>query len=115
MYASADLVEIAAEPFAFRREEPRVDGIRIGAADQFQLDDVMGRNHPRVRRMKLAIESFRFQECMNLIDPFGDDEAGAFGTLGEKVAHRPPERAGHPHDRALLVNDREVTSDLANG
>jgi len=53
---SPDLVEVGRETVAARREEARVGGRRIRAADELEFDHVVGRHHPGVAGMELVGE-----------------------------------------------------------
>ena len=110
----ADFVQIGSKLIGLRRQEPHVLWVRVGAADERQFDDVMGRDHPRVGRMELAGQHFAFQKRANLVNPFGNNEARPFGSLGQKITHRPADRAGHADGLALLVKQGKLAVNCAD-
>src|SRR6266568_6653605 len=56
--ACADFVKVRRERVAARREKAFVNRVRVRAADQVYLDNMMGWHHPSVARMELSIETF---------------------------------------------------------
>ena len=64
--------------------------------------------------MKLVRITFCFEALSQLIDPFGHDQQGAIGLLGQEVAERPTDRAGQADDLSLFLYDRKLAINLAN-
>lgn len=110
----ADLVEVGSPAVAFGGEVSAVDRVGVRATEQGQFGDVVGRDHAGVGGMELAAEAFAVEEGGDFVDAFGDDQAGAFGPLGEKVAHRPADRAGHADRLAVPVQQGELAVDFAD-
>ena len=113
--APADHGGVRREGVALGREVPRIRGRRIGAAHQLDLDDVVGGHHPRVARVKLAVEALALEKRVDRVDSVGDDERGPRGLLGEEVAQRAVERASEDHAPAVPRDEREGAVDLAHG
>ena len=111
---AADLVEIGPQVVSPRREEPYVGRIRVRTAHQRDLHDVVGGDHPRVRRVELLAEPLALQMTPQLVDSLGDDETWALGVLREKVAHRSADRPRQTHDVSALLHDRELPIDAAH-
>ena len=103
----------AGSDVALRREEPRVDRIRIRAADERQLDDVVRRDHPGVARMKLRREAVGVSASMQGVDAVGDVQRRALVPLGQEVPQRPIDRARHAHRDALGGHQGERPVDRA--
>lgn len=91
----ADCVEVGGEGALGRIEVASVRGLRIGAANEFELGDVVGRRHAGVRRVELVREVLALQKALDLADALGNNETRPFGPLREDVPH------GQPMDRAI--------------
>ena len=110
----ADRVEIGGQLVSLRGEEPCVARIRVRTAHQRDLHDVVGGNHPRVRRMELLGEPLTLQVPAQLVDPLRHDKIRSIGALREKVAHRSADRPRQAHDVSVLLHDRELPIDVAH-
>jgi hypothetical protein len=110
----ADSIEIGKERARFRRKKSRVHRVGVGAADELNLDHVMGRNHSRVAGMKLRRESFVLQPVVDRIDARCHNQHRALGMLGEEVAHGPIERPSHFDRLARLRYQSKGARDLHN-
>jgi hypothetical protein len=62
--------------------------------------------------VELPREPFFLEEGVDLVDPFGGDQAGPVGPFGNEVPQRPADRPGHPHDAARLGDEGELPVDL---
>src|SRR2546427_1392746 len=58
---AANFVEVGGQRVALRREIARVSRIGVGAADELNFGDVMGRHHARVTGMKLVVEALSLE------------------------------------------------------
>ncbi len=105
---------VAGSAFDLRREEARVDGIGIGTADERDLDDVVGGDHPRVAGVELTRQAVAVERRVQRVDAIGDVERGPLVTLGQEVAHRTIERAREPDGHAVGGHERERSVDPAD-
>ena len=112
--AAANLVEIRRQHAARRVEEAGVGRIRIGTADQPQLEDEVRGHHPRVTGVELRGKAFAVECAMQRVDPIGDEQRGSFLALGEEVSHRSIERTRQPHGDAVSCHQRERAIDRAH-
>jgi len=74
----------------------------------------MRRDHARVRRVELVGQTFMLQLLIDFINPFGDDQRGAFCPFCQEIPHRAADRASHSDRLARLLANRELAGDLAN-
>ena len=65
-------------------EVPGVHGRGVRAAEQGDLDDVVGRNDSRVARMELAVDPLPELAGVDRVDTVRDDERRPGGLLREK-------------------------------
>jgi len=112
--AAADLVEIRRQRPVLRREEARVGRVGIRTSHQLQLDDVVGRDHPGVSWMKLAVEPRLFQRPLQDVDPIRDEQRRTLMPFREEIAHRPIQRSRHADRDAVDRHERERSVDRAN-
>ncbi len=107
--APADLVEVGRQAVALRGEEALVGRVRIGTADQPELDDVVRRHHPRVARVKLPGQALGREQVPDRVDALGDDERrpverpwpGSTAAAGRANGPGgPPRRPGRPARRS---------------
>ncbi len=112
--AAADLVERCGQRIRLRREEPRVDRIRVRTAHERDLDDVVGGDHARVARVELIRQAVGRERAVQRVDAVGDVEGRAFVALRQEIAHRPVERPRQPHGHAFGGHERERAVDAAN-
>ena len=112
--ASPDLVQVGREDVAGRREKTRVRRFRVGAADEPEFDDVMSRDHPRVARLKLFLQTVGEEAGVDGVDPVRDDEHRPVGPLGQEVAQRPVERPSHPDREPVARHERKGSVDPAD-
>src|SRR5580692_2441607 len=110
----AYLVEAGAHRSLRRGEEPRVNRVRIGAADQLQRDHVVGGNHPGVAGLELGFQSFRFQPVVDGVDARRDDQHRSRLALGEEVAQGPVQRTCQLHGLAGARDQSKRTCDAAH-
>ena len=110
----ADLVERRGQRVGLRREETRIDGVRIGTADERDLDHVVGGNHPRVAGVKLTRQAVAVERRMQRVDPIGHVERRALVPLGQEVAHRAIERPREPDGHPLGGHQCERPVDAAH-
>ena len=113
--AAADLVEIGGERAAGRIEEPRVDRIRIGTADEGEIDHVMRGDHAGVARMELTREAVAGQRLEQRVDAIGHVQCRPFVAFGQEVPHRAVHRSRQPDGPAFGGHEREGTVDCADG
>ena len=97
-----------------RREKAGVSRVWVGAANQLNLDDIMGRYHSCVARMELTGESFDLELLVYGIDAIGNDQRRTLLAFGKKVAHGPVQRASHADGFPLARQQREGTVNLAH-
>ena len=86
---------------------PRVDWIRIGAADERNFDDVVGGDHAGVARVELTGEAVCCERVVQRVDAVGDVERSALLTLRQKVPQGSIERARQADGDALGRDERE--------
>ncbi len=65
--------------------------------------------------MELIGQSFRLEMSVNGVDAVGGDEGGAGRALGDEVAQRPADGAGHADVNAGCGDQGEVAVDAAHG
>ena len=112
--ALSDRVEIRRQAGSPRSEEAGVDRIGIGTADERELDQVVGRHHPRVSRMELPVETGVLQRAVQGIDSIGHEERRPLVPLGQKVAHRAIEGARHADREPIDRHERKRSVDRAH-
>ncbi len=107
----ADDVEVRRQHLARRIEEAPVDRVGIGAADELDLGDVVGRDHPRVGGMELVAVPLALQRVADLVDAVGDHQHRAVLLLGQEVAQRAVEAARQAHPLAVAGEEGEGALD----
>ena len=112
---AADGIEIGGQRAGCGREEARVDGIGIGAADKLQFDDVVRRHHARVAGVKLRVQTFGLEPVEDGVDAVSHDQRRAFSAFGQKIAHGPVERARHLDGLARPREQGEGAFDSPHG
>jgi hypothetical protein len=108
---TADGVEVGRQHAAGRIEEAPVGGVRIGAADEAQGGDMVGRHHAGVRGMELPAVAQLHQAVADGVDALRDHQHGPGHFLGEEVAQGPVEAAGEADALALAGDQRERALD----
>ena len=64
--------------------------------------------------MELVGQALGGERRSQRVHAVGDEERGAFGSLGEEVPHRAIERAGHANRDAIARHERERALDAAH-
>src|ERR1700730_11806073 len=82
----ANLVQVCGQGVTLRREKAGVSRVWVGAANQLNLDDIMGRYHSCVARMELTGESLDVELLVYGIDAIGNDQRRTLLAFGKKVA-----------------------------
>src|SRR5712692_1002295 len=70
----ADLIQVGGQRVAAGSEKARIRRIRVGAAQELDLEQIMCRHHPRVGGLKLIVQPLRAQEIMDRADPVRDHQ-----------------------------------------
>ena len=75
---AADGVGVGGQGVAARVEEAGIGRVRVGAADEGHVGDVMGGDHARVGRMELVGQSLLLEVSVNGVDAVGGDQGRPF-------------------------------------
>ena len=111
----ADLFHRHIFPFvAFGGKKTLELGRRVGAAQQMDRSDVVGRRHTRIGRMELVIHALLFQEIVNGINAFGQYQQRTVCQLGDEKTQRHADGAGHADDLAFDGKKGELPVDLTD-
>ena len=110
----SDRIEIVRPAIARGLKESCVKRVRIGASDKFNLDNIVGRDHPGIRSVELIVDPHLGEFEPDVLDLLGDDQAGALGSFGQEVPHGSPDRACHSDGFSLGYADRKLSIDLGH-
>ena len=88
-----DVIDIRSPPVTSWVEVASVLRIGVWAADEFDLDDVVGWDHSRVGRMELVFDLHFSQFFPDLVHLLSDDQAWAIDLFRQEVSHWPADGA----------------------
>ena len=111
----ANRVEVRGKRPAVGCEEARVGRLRIRAADERQLHDVVRRHHPRVAGVKLVLEARVDERRVQRVDAIRDEQRRAFVALRQEIPHRPIQRPRQADGDAVDGDDGKRPVDGADG
>src|SRR5262249_15045292 len=84
----ADGLDVRAQGVLLRGEKTAIRRVRVGAADESDFGDEVGRHHPRVRRLELVRQTLGGEVPVNGVDAGGHNQGGPGGALGDEVTQR---------------------------
>src|SRR6185437_13925088 len=94
---SANTIQVGRQCLWFRREEPRINRVRVGTANKLKFNYIMSGNHPGVAGMELRVETGRFEPFVNSINSISNHQRRAILLFGEKITQWAIERTSHSH------------------